>query len=124
MSYVVCYTNMDTGAKSYTITDDYENVQLPDQCHIDFVFDKDKEILEYNETAEEMFAIQSNMFGFTPADYKREFKDHAGRTLILVSFLPRNIKYKCRAFEPATGKYFKMSPGYVRQCLSLSETTK
>ena len=104
MSYVVCYTNMDTGAKSYTITDDYENVQLPDQCHIDFVFDKDKEILEYNETG--------------------EFKDHAGRTLILVSFLPRNIKYKCRAFEPATGKYFKMSPGYVRQCLSLSETTK
>ena len=81
MSYVVCYTNIDTGTKSYTITDDYENVQLPDQCHIDFVFDKDKEILECNETAEEMFAIQSNMFGFTPADYKREFKDHAGRTI-------------------------------------------
>lgn len=82
------------------------------------VFDKSSDLTEQETKASRHFMTYCYEYGFTPHDYKAVMIDGYGRKLTLVGFNPRNRKYKCLAVEESTGRRFKMTPTWVKTCLS------
>lgn len=107
---VICYITKN-GEKTYSR---FESVEAFSKTHPDaelsYAFDESADIIDAENSAKKQFALYAPNYGFEPSDYMRKLcLGQAHTEYLLVGFIPRNRKYKCRIYDPAEKKYYKIS---------------
>lgn len=112
---LICYLNKNC-QKNYNVFKDINEFKSkkPD-CDIEYAFNLQDGQNEIEQI--ERFNCYCHQYGFTEDDYKHPLIVEDKYEGILVGFLPRNTKYKCRVYIPSENQYYRMTPKCCKELI-------
>ena len=113
---IICYTeNNEQKFETSNSLEDFKNSKP--NTSVLYIFDEEADLKRQESRKSENFMTYCGYYGFSTNDYEAPMLDGKGRELFLVGFSPRNRKYKCLAVDKHTGKRYKMTPAWAKQCM-------
>lgn len=118
---VICYFNptiTEVDSNKYETAENIDEFKRKNPyAIITYVFDQKQNLKEkrYGDSYE--FNAICEKYGFSPNDYKRQFKDHNGHTARLINIRPKNRKYPCIIEDMDTNEIYKATPEFTRQMM-------
>lgn len=111
---VICYYD-NQNQKQFT--DGYQTMESFEQqnqnCKIAYVFDKDNDLIQLENSRIYLFNRYCAMYGFEPSDYNQTFEGKYQ----LIGFAPNRKKYKCLVYNRNNKKTYCMAPERVHKSM-------
>lgn len=119
MVYVMCFTD-STQESHYELStmkpEEWEKANPT--LHLVYAFRKEDELIYGSQCEKDNFMSQCGRYGFAPEDYQKVFRGIYGDELMLIGFISKNRKYKCKLKNINTGRMVKATVKYVKDYMN------